>query len=253
MVANLRKLGHGALETKNWVRGMLAGGAVVLAFFGAVVLAQGSQPGTAYAANPEPCSTQEPQVSAQQLGREPTVSVTPNLGPSGSSAVLHAYNFLPNEDVNAIFRVIGDPVVATGKTNAAGEAFLTFTVPTAPDGVYVILVAQANRTCVHASVHFRIGAAPPTATPRPANTPTPTAATPTTPAASATPIATGTPVATATPTRPAVLPTPVLPSTGTGPGGSGGLQFNLLLALVALMVTASGFAVLGVSGVRHRN
>ena len=243
MGANIRKFGHGALETTNWVRGLLAAGAVVLAFFGAVVLAQGSQPGTAYAATPEPCSTQEPQVSAQQLGHEPTVSVTPNLGPSGSKAVLHAYNFLPNEDVNAIFRVIGDPVVSTGKTDAAGEAFLTFTVPTAPDGVYVILVAQANRTCIHASVHFQIGAAPPTATPRPS---TPTAVA-TTPAASATPIAT------ATPTKPAVLPTPVLPSTGTGPGSDSGMQVNLLLALVALTVTASGFAVLGLSGVRHRN
>ncbi|MEP6871614.1 MAG: hypothetical protein ABI939_07155 [Anaerolineaceae bacterium] len=229
-------------------KGLLATGAMVLTFLGAVALAQGTSPtGTAYAATPEPCSTQAPQVSAQQLGSEPSVSVTPNLGPSGSSATIHVYNFLPNQDVNAIFRVAGDPVVGRGKTDANGEAYLTFTVPTAPDGSYYILAAQDNRTCVHASTRFQIGPAP---TPRP-NPPT---ATPT-PAASATPIvpiASPTPIATATPTRPAVLPTPVLPSTGTGPGSGGGLQVNLFLGLIALVVTASGFAVLGLSGVRRK-
>ncbi|MEP7215218.1 MAG: hypothetical protein ABI782_03145 [Anaerolineaceae bacterium] len=240
MGANFRKLGRTAQRTSHWAKGLLATGAVFLAFFGAVALAQGSGPtGTAYAATPEPCSTQEPQVSAQQLGHEPSVSVTPNLGPSGSSATIHVYNFLPNQDVNAIFRVAGDPVVARGKTDANGEAYLTFTVPTAPDGSYYILAAQDNRTCVHASTRFQIGPAP---TPRP-NPPT---ATPT-PAASATPIA-----PTATPTKPAVLPTPVLPSTGTGPDSGSGLHVNLFLALIALVVTASGFAVLGLSGSRRK-
>lgn len=244
MGANLRNLGRGARRTSTWTKGLLATGAVALAVFGAVALGQGIGPaGTAYAATPEPCSTQEPQVAAQQLGQEPSVSVTPNLGPSGSSATIHVYNFLPNQDVNVIFRVAGDPVVAKGKTDANGEAYLTFTVPTAADGSYYILAAQDNRTCVHASVRFQIGAAPPTATPRPANTPTATA----TPAASATPIA-----PTATPTRPAALPTPVLPATGTGLGSGGGLQVNLSLALVALVVTASGFAVLGLAGVRRK-
>ena len=240
MGAKLRNCGRGAQRTSTWTKGLLATGAMVLAFFGAVALAQGTSPtGTAYAATPEPCSTQEPQVSAQQLGTEPSVSVTPNLGPSGSSATIHVYNFLPNQDVNAIFRVAGDPVVARGKTDANGEAYLTFTVPTAPDGSYYILAAQDNRTCVHASTRFQIGPAP---TPRP-NPPTLTP----TPAASATPIA-----PTATPTKPTALPTPVLPSTGTGPGSGGGLQVNLFLGLIALVVTASGFAVLGLSGARRK-
>ena len=241
MGANLRDFGRSAQRTSTWMRGLLATGALVLAFFGAVALAQGTGPtGTAYAATPEPCSTQQPLVSAQSLGDDPTISVTPNLGPSGSSATIHIYNFLPGQDVNAIFRVIGDPVVAKGKTDANGEAYLTFTVPTAPDGSYYILAAQDNRTCVHASTRFQIGPAP---TPRP-NTPTP--------AASATPIATATPIPTATPTTPAVVPTPVRPSAGTGLESGNGMQFNLFLALVALAVTASGFAVLGLAGVRRK-
>ena len=246
MGANLWNRGQRARNLSTWMKALFASAAVALAFFGAAALAAGGQPGgTAYAATPEPCSTQEAQVSAQAIGLEPTVSVTPNLGPSGSSATLHAYNFLPDQDVTAIFRVIGDPVVATGKTDANGEAYLKFTVPTAPDGSYYILVAQANRTCVHASVRFQIGPVPPTATPRPTNTPTP--------AISATPgPQTPTATATATPTTPAVLPTPVLPKTGTGTG-SGGLQVNLLLAIFALAVTATGFGVLGIAGSRRRS
>ncbi len=248
MGANLRDFGRSAQRTSTWIRGLLATGALVLAFVSAMALAQGTGPtGTAYAATPEPCSTQEPLVSAQALGRDPTISVTPNLGPSGSSATIHIYNFLPGQDVNAIFRVIGDPVVAKGKTDANGEAYLTFTVPTAPDGSYFILAAQDNRTCVHASTRFQIGPAP---TPRP-NTPTPAAsATPI--LATATPIPTTTAMPTATPTTPAVVPTPVRPSAGTGLESGNGMQFNLFLALVALAVTASGFAVLGLAGVRRK-
>ena len=249
MGANLWNRGRSAQRMTARAQGLLATGAVVLAFLGGLVLATGGQlGGTAYAATPAPCSTVEPQVAAQQLGNEPAASVTPNLGPSGSSATIHAYNFLPNENVNAIFRVAGDPVVAKGKTDANGEAFLTFTVPTAPDGSYYILVAQDNRTCVHASVRFQIGAVPPTATPRPANTPTPTpAATP--PAATTTAIPTPSPTA----TRPAILPTPVLPATGNGAGGGGGVQVNLFLAFVALSVTAAGFGVLGLAGARRKS
>ena len=234
MGANLGGRGRNAHRASRWMQGLLAATAV-LALFGAVALARGGTlaAGTAYAATPEPCSTTEPQVSAQTIGQDPTVSVTPNLGPSGSSATIHVYNFLPDQDVNAIFRVIGDPVVATGKTDANGEAYLTFTVPTAADGSYYILVAQANRTCVHDSTRFQIGAAPPTATPRP-STPTPV------------------PPTTATPTKPAILPTPVIPATGTGLENGGGLQVNLFLALTALVVTASGFAVLGLSGARRK-
>lgn len=247
MGANLWNRGRSAQRMTAWAQGLLATGAVLLAFLGGLVLANlGQLSGTAYAATPAPCSTVEPQVAAQQLGNEPAVSVTPNLGPSGSSATIHAYNFLPNENVNAIFRVVGDPVVAKGKTDANGEAFLTFTVPTAPDGSYYILVAQDNRTCVHASVRFQIGAAPPTATPRAANTPTP-AATP--PAATTTAIPTPSPTA----TRPAILPTPVLPATGNGAGGGGGVQVNLFLAFVALSVTAAGFGVLGLAGARRKS
>ena len=244
MGANLWNRGRSAQRMTAWAQGLLATGAAVLVFVGGVALATGGQPGgAAYAATPEPCSTVAPQVSAQQLGAEPSVSVTPNLGPSGSSATIRVYNFLPDQDVNAIFRVSGDPVVARGKTDANGEASLTFTVPTAPNGSYYILAAQDNRTCIHASTIFTIGPVPPTVTPSPRPTNTP----------AATPIATTTPNPTATPTKPAALPTPILPKAGNGLDSGSGLQVNLFMAVVALAVTASGFAVLGLSAARRKS
>jgi hypothetical protein len=184
------------------------------------------QPSAARADTPEPCSTSVPGVSASFLPitHEPTLSVAPIKGPSGSSATLHLTNFLPNQSVNAIFRVIGDPVVATGTTDAQGEAYLLFTVPTAPDGVYWILAAQENRTCVHAAVHFEIGQVPPTptSTPRP---PTPVAPTPTTP--------------------PPPTPTPQIPVLGSGPGAPGGsAPLNFGMAAAGCWVASVGFVFL---------
>lgn len=196
------------------------------------------QPNQASAETPEPCSTSVPGidqlsegVSAAQVPilHEPTVTVAPIKGPSGSSATLHITNFLPGQKVIAIFRVIGDPVVASGDTNAQGEAFLTFTVPSAPDGVYWILAAQENRTCVHAAVHFEIGQVPatPTSTPRPA-TPTPVAPTPT--------LAVATPTATATPGI------PVLGSGISGATGSGPISYGM--AAAGCWVACAGFVFL---------
>jgi len=144
------------------------------------------------------------------------------VGPSGSAATLHLWNFLPEQEVNATFRVTGDPIVATGTTDAQGEAYLTFTVPQAPDGVYWILAHQVNRTCVHASVHFRIGTVPPTPTP-------------TTPP----------PLPTVTPTipPPAISPTPLPPVAGSGPG-SGNPLMDFPVAVAGCWLAAAGFVVL---------
>jgi hypothetical protein len=196
------------------------------------------QPSAARADTPEPCSTSVPGVSASFLPvlHEPTLSVAPIKGPSGSSATLHLTNFLPNQPVNAIFRVIGDPVVATGTTDALGEAYLPFTVPTAPDGVYWILAAQENRTCVHAAVHFEIGQVPPT----PTSTPRPPTATTVAP----------TPT---TPTTPPPTATPQIPVLGSGAGASGGsAPLNFGMAAAGCWVASAGFVFL-VFGRRRRS
>lgn len=200
----------------------------LLAMFAAGVMAL--SPRTASAAPPEPCSTAEPLIEQGVADHEPTVSVTPNKGPAGSTAQLHIWNFLPNQSVNAIFRSAGDPVVAQGTVGADGEAYMNFTVPNAPDGVYWILVAQENRTCVHAAVHFTIGQVPP-----PTPTAPPPTATPTKPSVSATPIA-----PTATPTV-KVAP----PVAGSGNSGSGGTGANGGLILIALAIASTGFGLLG--------
>ncbi len=188
-------------------------------------------PRSAEAAPPEPCSTSVAGAAVEPLlSHDPTVSVTPNRGPSGTSATLHAWNFLPGQSVNAIFRVTGDPVVATGTVDSQGEAYLQFTVPTAPDGTYWILVAQENRTCVHAAVHFTIGANPPTPTP------VPPTATPTTPPT------------TTTPTTPIVSPTapPQPPVAGSGTLGNAWV-LNSGFAALGLFVMAAGFSFLSLT------
>ncbi|MCZ2110177.1 MAG: hypothetical protein LC118_11530 [Dehalococcoidia bacterium] len=199
--------------------------AFLLAVFAAGVVAL--SPRTASAAPPEPCSTAEPLIQAGVADYQPQVSVSPNKGPGGSTAQLHIWNFLPDQAVNAIFRSAGDPVVAQGTVGANGEAYLNFTVPQAPDGVYWILVAQENRTCVHAAVHFTIGQVPP---------PTPTVAppTPTTP-----------PLASATPIAPKPTVTVVPPVTGSGDTGGTDSGANSGLLLIALAIASTGFGLLG--------
>jgi len=204
------------ITTLTFLLAVFAAGAVALS------------PRTASAAPPEPCSTAEPLIEQGVADHEPTVSVSPNKGPAGSSAQLHIWNFLPNQTVNAIFRSAGDPVVAQGTVDAGGEAYLTFTVPNAPDGVYWILVAQENRTCVHAAVHFTIGQVP-----VPTPTSPPPTSTPTKPAASATPIA------------PTPTVTVVPPVAGSGNNGGSDSGANGGLILIALAIASTGFGLLG--------
>lgn len=189
----------------------------------------------AAAAAPEPCSTSVSSLSIEQLIQEPSVSVTPNKGPSGTKAELHIWNFLPNQSVSAIFRVSGDPVVASGTVGANGEAYLTFTVPQGPNGVYWILVAQENRTCVHAAVHFEIGEVPPTAaptsTPVPPSTPTPIPPTP-------------------VPATPTPQPAPPIAGSGSGPAS---LLLNPLVAAAGFFTMASGFSALAMSRTKRRS
>lgn len=193
----------------------------------ALFFSYAASPRSAQAAPVEPCSTAVPGQSIQRLiSSDPSVSVQPNLGPSGSQATLHVWNFLPNQSVSAIFRVTGDPVVATGTIDASGQAYLPFTVPQAPNGTYWILVAQENRTCVHAAVHFTIGPTPPV-TPTVPPPPTPTLPPPPTPAIS--------------PTAP-----PQPPVAGTG-STTGDLGIDAGLAAIAFFAMAAGFGTLAVA------
>lgn len=213
------------------IRFLIAAALVAAAFGAAVTLHERAAPA---AAAPEPCSTElAGQVSAQAVN-DPMVSVSPISGPGGTAAQLHLWNFLPDQAVNAIFRSDGSPVVATGTTDARGEAYLNFTVPSAPNGVYWILVAQDNRTCVHASVRFQIAPATPTPVP-----PTPTVAPPTPTVVAPTPV------------PPTATPTPRPPVSGSGVDGgpiSGQMQFTTVL--VALLLASSGLIAVG--AVRRR-
>ncbi len=180
------------------------------------------QPTSIQAAAPEPCTTSSDAVAAAAvpISQDPSLSVYPDKGPSGSSSTLHLWNFLPDQKVNAILRVTGDPVVATGTTDALGEAYLKFTVPQAADGVYWILAAQIERTCVHASVRFQIGTVPPT----PTTTPPPPTVTPTVP-------------------PPVVTPTPKPPIAGSGSGPDSTVM-DFTLAAAGSWMAAAGFVVL---------
>ncbi|MCC6382936.1 MAG: hypothetical protein IT304_10545 [Dehalococcoidia bacterium] len=213
-------------------RFLISAAMAVAAFAAVVALHERAAPA---AAAPEPCSTELAGVVSAQALNDPMVSVSPISGPGGTSAQLHLWNFLPDQDVNAIFRSDGSPVVATGKTDAQGQAYLNFTVPNAPNGVYWILVAQDNRTCVHASVRFQI--APVTPTPVPSVTPTVVPPTPTQVAP--------------TPAPPTVTPTPRPPISGSGTAStplSGPMQFTAVL--VVLLLASSGLIAVGV--VRRR-
>jgi len=131
---------------------------------------------------------------AQCAGAEPTISLSPISGPSGTQVTLRYRNFDPGDPLKVIFRSAGDPVVATGTADADGEGRLVFTVPSAPDGLYWVYVE------CHTAAHFRIGPVTPTVTSSPTQTATPT----NTPAVTRTP-APPTPVNTVAPPPPTPL------------------------------------------------
>ncbi|MBI2765085.1 MAG: hypothetical protein HYX53_04145 [Chloroflexi bacterium] len=192
----------------------------------------------------EPCTTGE-LVVAQEYDQasdlppvtEPTVTVSPISGPTGTVATLHVTRFTADLPIEAIFRVLGDPVVGTATTDANGEATFKITIPAGPDGIYWILVRGVAKNCVHASVRFQI--APLTPTPVPTSTPI---ATPT-PTRTPTPVTPGVPTATPTP----VTPTPAAPSAGNGPGAAGTTSFGIDFSAIALGIglLGLGFGMLG--------
>ena len=58
---------------------------------------------------------------AQCAGAEPTISLSPISGPSGTQVTLRYRNFDPGDPLKVIFRSAGDPVVADCDSGAVGD------------------------------------------------------------------------------------------------------------------------------------
>lgn len=164
----------------------------------------------------------------------PTISLNPISGPAGTQVTLRYRNFRAGDPIKVIFRVTGDPVVASGVAEADGEGRITFTVPPAPDGVYWVYVE------CHTAAHFRVGPVTPTVTSSPTQTATPTR----------------TPAVTTTPAPPAVQPTvvpptPVAPFAGDGQVSPAPSGMNLTVLLAALVGVAAGLGTVGTGARLH--
>lgn len=161
------------------------------------------------------------------------VTLTPNSGFVGTVVEAKLTGANPGASLTVIFKIPGDPVLATGTTDAAGNATFTFTIPYALSGTYTIFFTDGLCAC-QIGVDFTVTVGLRTPTPVPTSTPIPTA----TPTRTATVPPTQTPAiaATATPTpRP---PTPQPPVLGGGPTDTfGGPGPNVgVLAMGFLMI-----------------
>lgn len=177
-----------------------------------------------------------PAALADTPAPAPEISLSPTAGPAGTRVEITMRHFRANEEVRAVMRVPGDPIVATGTTDVNGFGRIAFNIPSASEGTYWVIVTDVSGDCA-ASARFRIGQVPPTLTPSPTATVPPTQ----TPATTATPpttIATSTPTATATPGQ----PRPPGAGSGTGTGMGGG--FNAAVVLFAFGLFAAGFVAM---------
>jgi hypothetical protein len=157
----------------------------------------------------------------------PHITLTPPFGGPGTQVSVNVFNFNPNDTVTVILRVPGNPVVATGTTDAEGHANIVFTMQDF-SGSQVAILATAS-PCFAAGAYFRFAAV------TPHDHPTPT---PTTP-----PPATTVPPTVAT----TVPPTPRPPIAG-GDGdasGFGSAGMNLALAGLTLAIFCGAFAIWG--------
>lgn len=168
-------------------------------------------------------------VATPALAAEKVVTLNPTSGIVGTVVEAKLSGAPPNDPITVIFKIPGDPILATGTTDANGEATFTFTIPYALSGTYPVFFTDFKCSC-QAEAPFTVIVGH--------RTPTPTA-TPTTPP-TATPIPTGTPppLPTATPTA---TSTPRVPVAGTTqpltPGGPNvgilGLGFLFVLTVLA--------------------
>jgi hypothetical protein len=157
---------------------------------------------------------------------DPKVTLTPPWGTPGTVVSVNLFHFPPDTAIDVILRVTGDPVVATGTTDAEGRANIVFTMPDFPQTGVNIFVTTAP--CFSAGARFTFRTDVPTAPP----------ITPATPVVQ--------------PTATAIPPTPQPPVAGDGSGGGfagGDLGTNLALIALALVVFSSAFGIL--AGIRR--
>ncbi|MGE0600468.1 MAG: hypothetical protein AB7J35_15060 [Dehalococcoidia bacterium] len=161
-------------------------------------------------------------------------TLDPTEGVVGTVVNAELFNAPANDDITVIFKIPGDPVLATGTTDANGHAAFTFTIPYVPGGgTWPVYFTNFKCSC-QVQVPFTVINSRPTPTPTAtATVPIPTA-TPTVPPSTPTAIPTNTPT-----------PTPAVPvlgnTTGNGPGGGpnagilalGGMAVIAVLSLFA--------------------
>jgi hypothetical protein len=171
--------------------------------------------------------------SSEAQTPEKRVTLSPTSGPVGTLVTAELFNAPPNDPITVIFQIPGDPVVATGTTDANGFARFTFTVPYTPGGgTWPVFFTDFKCSCqiwVPFTITQGIITPTPTATPtRPPSTATPTAA------------ATQTPQ----PPPPTATPTPAVPVLGTtgGLGGPGPNVGILALGMMAVITVLAWFA-----------
>jgi len=168
-------------------------------------------------------------------------TLDPDSGVVGTVVNAELFNAPANDAITVIFKIPGDPVLATGTTDADGHAALTFTIPYVPGGgTWPVYFTNFKCSC-QVQVPFTLINSRPT--------PIPTA-TPTIPLPTATPVI---PLPTATPTvvpaTPTATPTPGVPVLGTGLGGSGGGPNVGILALGGMAV----ISILALFGATRRH
>jgi|GEM_PF-5186683 len=167
---------------------------------------------------------------------EKFVTLDPTSGPPGTVVKAELFNGLPNDDITVILKIPGDPVLATGKTDASGHAAFTFTIPpVVGGGVQVIFFTNFKCSC-QISVPFEVLNVRPTPTPTRTPTVPPPTSTPVTPPPTQTALPTATPTATRTPAP------PVLGTTDLQGGGGGPNAGVLSLGFLAVVVIVAWFA-----------
>jgi hypothetical protein len=181
---------------------------------------------------------------AQTPTPEKRVTITPSSGPVGTVVTGEIFNAPPGDLITVIFKIPGDPILATGTTDATGYAKFTFTIPNVPGGgSFPIFFTNFKCNCQHA-INFTVINSRPTATPTAIATAPPTATptrTATVPAATQTALPTATPTAspTASPTATRTPQVPVLgTSFGSGPGGGPNIGILGLGMLAVITVMA---------------
>ena len=219
---------------------------LMLSLLAASMLATLIAPATA-SAIPTPGGTNvclDKVVNARASVLAPTITVQPAAARPGETVTVTITGFLPNQSTELTLRIGGDPVVASGTTDANGRIVFTFVVPYYTSGTYALRAPNANLCGIIGELTILPGLPPtPTATP-PTNTPTPT---PTTVANTPTPTPTLA-LVTSTPTTPP--PTPRVPAAGNGSSG-GPLDSNGNLAMIALGLTLVAGAFLALR-LNHR-